>query len=399
MNPIDFWLLMNGKTLIAIALDYPLPLRGGVSVIGESLLKYLSPEFNVLLISPDDPKELQSHPCSPRLSGHIQFDHTSLTRSRAREFAEMLVQHKVQLVHFHGGGCLAWGNRRGIKSPMPFLRRAKIPCIYSAHQIAPLLVGYCAKERSLLFKLALLPAVWSACTYALSHASYVLTDSKHDADQFKRQYPLLAGKIGFVYHSRLDANEPAASAGDGREKTILSMGHLAFRKGQHILAEAFAKIAPQFPDWKLVMAGPDLEPDCSKQIEKFRACFPEQIFLPGSHPAPQQLMKQAAVFVQPSLLEAFGLALQEAMFYGCACIGTETGGIPELITHNRTGLLCPAGNADALAGAMANLIQQPEKRQQFGNAAHASIIQRGMTGQAMAANYEKIYRRVLQNYD
>ena len=390
---------MNDKTLIAIALDYPLPLRGGVSVIGESLIKYLSPEFNILLISPDESKALQNHPCFSRLSGHIQFDHTSLTHSRAREFAEMLAQRKVQLVHFHGGGSLAWGNRRGIKSPMPFLRRAKIPCVYSAHQIASLLVGYCAQERSLLYKLALLPVVWSACTYALSHASNILTDSKHDADQFKRQYPLLAGKIGFVYHSRLDANETAAPGADGREKTILSVGHVAIRKGQHILAEAFAKIAPQYPDWKLVIAGPVLEADCGRQIEKFRARFPKQIFLPGSDSAPQRLMKQASIFVQPSLLEAFGLALQEAMFFGCACIGTATGGIPELITHDQTGLLCPSGNADALAGAITDLIQQPEKRRQFGNAAHASIIQKGMTGQAMAANYEGIYRRALQAHD
>jgi hypothetical protein len=50
------------------------------------------------------------------------------------------------------------------------------------------------------------------------------------------------------------------------------------------------------------------------------------------------------------------------------------------------------------AAAMIELIQQPEKRRQFGNAAHASFIQRGMTGQAMAANYEKIYQRVLPKH-
>jgi glycosyltransferase involved in cell wall biosynthesis len=387
---------MPNTTLIAVTLDYPLLLRGGVGVIVESLLKNLSPQYDVILVSPDEGKELHDHPCWQRIREHIHFPHAQLTRERARHLADSLSKRGVALVHFHAGGNLQWGNRRGTKSPMPFLRRAKIPCIFSAHQISPLLEGYCAKDRSLLYKLALLPAVWSACTYALSHASHVLTDSKHDAHQLKRQYPLLAGKIGFVYHSRLDANEIAAPTGDGREKTILSVGHIAFRKGQHILAEAFARIAPQFPDWKLIMAGPVLQPDCGRQIEKFCALYPKQIFLPGSHPAPQQLMKQAAVFVQPSLVEAFGLALQEAMFFGCACIGTETGGIPELITHDRTGLLCPAGNANSLAEAMANLIQRPEKRRQFGNAAHASIIQKGMTGQAMAANYESIYRRVLQ---
>jgi glycosyltransferase involved in cell wall biosynthesis len=110
-------------------------------------------------------------------------------------------------------------------------------------------------------------------------------------------------------------------------------------------------------------------------------------------------MKRAAIFVQPSLLEALGLALQEAMFCGCASIGTDTGGIPELITHGETGLLCPAGNAAALTAALTTLIKHPEQRQRLGNAAHASIIQRGMTGQAMAANYEDIYRRALESYE
>ncbi|MCX6896563.1 MAG: glycosyltransferase family 4 protein [Verrucomicrobia bacterium] len=388
---------MSDRTLIAIALDYPLALRGGVSVIVESLLKYLSPEFEILLVSPDEPEELRRHPAFTRLTGHIQFHPARLTRARAREFGDMMARRGVRLVHFHAGGNLEWGNRRGTKSPLPFLRRAGIPCVFSAHQISPLLEGYCAKESSLARKLVLLPAVWTACTYALAHASCILTDSKHDADQFKRQYPLLAGKTGFVYHSRLDANEAGAPTDAGREKLIVSVGHVAFRKGQHILAEAFSRIAAQHPDWKLVMAGPVLEPECGDQIEKICRRFPGQMFLAGSHPAPRQLMRQAAIFVQPSLMEALGLALQEAMFFGCACIGTTAGGIPELIAHDETGLLCPAGNADALAAALAGLIRQPEQRRRFGSTAPASIIQKGMTGQAMAASHEKIYRRFLHH--
>ena len=49
---------------IAIALDYPLTLRGGVSVIAESLLKHLPVGYNVVLVSPDDPEELKKHACA-----------------------------------------------------------------------------------------------------------------------------------------------------------------------------------------------------------------------------------------------------------------------------------------------------------------------------------------------
>jgi hypothetical protein len=48
---------------IAIALDYPLTLRGGVSVIVESLLEHLPVGYNIVLVSPDDPEELKKHAC------------------------------------------------------------------------------------------------------------------------------------------------------------------------------------------------------------------------------------------------------------------------------------------------------------------------------------------------
>ncbi len=382
-----------------MALDYPLTLRGGVSVIVESLLKYLPAGYDVLLISPDDPQELQKHPCSKRINGHIRFDPAALTHGEASNLAETIGKRGALLVHFHAGGNLEWGTRSGWKSPLPFLARAGIPCVFSAHQVTSLLEGYCAKARPLWHKLALLPAVWLASTYALQHASKILTDSKHDADLLKHNFPLLSAKIAHVYHSRLDAAGPATPPGINREPTILSVGHIAFRKGQHILAEAFSKIAPQYPEWKLVIAGPALERACAEEIERISATggLRDRIQMIGSHPAPQELMQRAAIFVQPSLMEAFGLALQEAMFFGCACVGSNVGGIPELISHNRTGMLFPAGRIDSLSGILAELISGPERRRELVERAHTSMVASGMTGQAMASNYDGIYRNILKN--
>ncbi len=392
---------MADRTLIAIALDYPLTLRGGVSVIVESLLKHLSTGYEVLLISPDDPQELQKHPCWSRLRGHVHFDSTRLTPAAAGEFAENIGRRGVRLVHFHSGGNLGWGNRNVRKSPLPLLARAGIFSLFSAHQVTPLLEDYCAKDRPLWYKLALLPPVWASCSYTLAHTSRVLTDSRHDANQLKRHFPLLARKIDFVYHSQLDAAAAETPVRSDREKIILAVGHVARRKGQHLLAGAFAQVAGQHPDWKLLIAGPVLEDACAGMIEQIRTTsgLGDRIQLLGSHSAPQELMQRAAIFVQPSLMEALGLALQEAMFFGCACIGSDVGGIPELITHNRTGLLFPAGRTNALAGALVELIQQPDQRRRLAEQARINILNKGMTGQAMAANYEKIYENSLQPHE
>jgi glycosyltransferase involved in cell wall biosynthesis len=384
---------------IAIALDYPLTLRGGVGVIVESLLKYLPSEYSIILVSPDEHRELQRHPSFARIQDHVCFNPAGLTPVNARDFAQTMGRYDVSLMHFHAGANLGWGNRSGRKSPLPFLSRAGIPSIFSAHQVSPLLEGYCAENRSVSYKLALLPAVWLASTYALSFASQIVTDSKHDALLLKRHHPTFAKKIDFFYHSRLDALPADAAPAGGRETTILSVGHIAFRKGQHILAEAFSKIAPKYPEWKLVIAGPVIENACAEKIRQIIAIhgLQKRVLMLGSHSAPSELMQRAAIFVQPSLMEAFGLALQEAMFFGCACIGTDTGGIPELIAHNRTGLLCSPDSAGALARVLDELLRDPKKRLELAEAAHAEILQKGMTGQAMAANYDRIYRRILQS--
>ena len=95
-------------------------------------------------------------------------------------------------------------------------------------------------------------------------------------------------------------------------------------------------------------------------------------------------------------MDAFPLALGEAAFFGCARIDSRVGGIPEIIGDNQTGKLCAPGNPEALAEALADLIQHPDRRRQFGTAAYADIIQKGLTGQAMASNYEKIYQDILK---
>lgn len=388
---------MGNKTLVAVALDYPITLRGGVGVIVESLLEHLSVEFDVLLISPDAPQTIQSHPCYARIAKHLPFHPEALTRADARKLAQSIRDHGASLVHFHAGGHLGWGTRSGWKSPLPFLACLKIPTLFAAHQITPLLEGYCAKDRPLWYKLALLPPVWLASTFALANASSIMTDSRHDAELLQQNYPFLKNKVGFMYHSRLDADEPVTFSREGRETFILSVGHIAFRKGQDILAEAFAKIAHRYPAWRLLIAGPVLEGACSERIEQIREKYnlQERIEMTGSDSIPGELMKRAGLFVQPSRMEAFGLALQEAMFWGCPCIGSNTGGIPELITHERTGLLVHPGDADALSDALVDLLNKPEKQLQLGKAAHSSIVDRGMTGQAMADHYAHIYRKLL----
>ena len=191
---------------------------------------------------------------------------------------------------------------------------------------------------------------------------------------------------------RLEESEIQASA-NPRDKMILAVGHLAFRKGQHILVQAFKKISRQHPDWKLVLVGPESGDGCSDWIRSFcrKEGLESQVKMMGQRADAREWMKKCAIFVQPSLQEALGLALQEAMACGCACIGTKVGGIPELIQREISGLIYNAGDSAFLAQSMESLICSPDRRAKYGEAAFRRIKALGMTRDAMILAHREVY--------
>ena len=83
-------------------------------------------------------------------------------------------------------------------------------------------------------------------------------------------------------------------------------------------------------------------------------------------------MRAMDIFVMPSSSESFPNALLEAMACGRCVIGSRVGGIPELISDGRTGLLFEPNNIEALARALESAIRQKRLRENLGNAAACS---------------------------
>ena len=100
--------------------------------------------------------------------------------------------------------------------------------------------------------------------------------------------------------------------------------------------------------------------------------------------------------VHPALKEGLGVAALQAGAAGIPVVGARAGGIPEVVEDGETGLLCPPGDADALAAAIERLLKDPEAADAMGERARARIESR-FSVDAMVEGNLKVYREVVRS--
>ena len=152
-----------------------------------------------------------------------------------------------------------------------------------------------------------------------------------------------------------------------RRDTLLFVGSIDKRKGADVVLRAFAGLAARHPRLRLTVAGPDrgIEVTGEKILsyEQFvRANIPEPIrsqieFLGQVNNSDiMRLRKKCFATIVASRYEIMPYSVLEAMSLGCPLIATAVGGIPELITDHRNGLLVPSEDLAAMTDACEELL-------------------------------------------
>jgi glycosyltransferase involved in cell wall biosynthesis len=139
-------------------------------------------------------------------------------------------------------------------------------------------------------------------------------------------------------------------------RDVLFIGRLEEKKGVFDLVRAFGRIAPRHPAARLVLAG---EGDRERVQEIAReAGVLDRLVLPGwiDDKARAALLSTAAVFVLPSHNEQMPMSLLEAMAAGTPVIGSDAGGIPEILEQGACGFVIAAKDIDALTGAIERVL-------------------------------------------
>jgi glycosyltransferase involved in cell wall biosynthesis len=106
-------------------------------------------------------------------------------------------------------------------------------------------------------------------------------------------------------------------------------------------------------------------------------------------------MEALDVFALPSLSEALGYAAMEAMAMELPVVASAVGGIPEVVQPDRTGLLVPAGDGVALAGALGALVGSAEVRGKMGAAGRRVVLER-FDERDMVRQTVELYRSMLR---
>jgi len=205
--------------------------------------------------------------------------------------------------------------------------------------------------------------LWRTLRWLLyRRASLVIAQTKATAEWVAKHCGARVTVIPNALRTLVDAPRP-------RESLVLGVGRLTRQKGFDLLLRAFARLRPEFPQWRIAILG------VGPELESLRALaaslqIADAVSFEGTDPAIEGWMARAGLVVQPSRFEGFPNVVLEAMGLGAAVIsGDCPAGPSDLITDGRNGLLVPVDDVEGLAAAMRKLLSDRALRERLGHEA------------------------------
>lgn len=184
---------------------------------------------------------------------------------------------------------------------------------------------------------------------------------------------------------------PLTSA-DGRP-VFAVVGRLLPDKGHRFFLDAFRKLLHTHPGCEAWIVGDG--PEREAIAARVRALGLENaVRLCGTRDDMPTVYRRANCLVIPSLTEGLPMVLLEAFAWRVPVVATRVGDIPRLVEPGRSGYLVAPGDAPALARAMAQRLDSPERARAMAEAAHAILRERFTAGR-MAQDTQSLYEQVL----
>lgn len=163
---------------------------------------------------------------------------------------------------------------------------------------------------------------------------------------------------------------------DYLDHSILFLGRITEPKGTYDLLKAMPEVLKQVPDAVLYFGGAGEVKQCQKITQEKK--LEDHVKFLGwvRNRDKEQYLKSCSIFILPSYFEAMPMSVLEAMSYGLATVSTNVGGIPQIIRNHADGICIEAGDINAIAETLINLLKNPEEKKRLGQAGRARIEER-----------------------
>lgn len=211
-------------------------------------------------------------------------------------------------------------------------------------------------------------------------ADLVLTDSAYARAAIGRHYGvpgrrvrLVPAGIDLARWQQIAEETPRESDG----YTILCIARQYPRKHIADLLCAMAIVRDRVPQAHAIIIGDGPEHANLRALADELA-LNDSVHLLGALPDDTDVARwyrRADIFCLPSVQEGFGMVFVEAMASGLPVVATLSAAIPEVVPRNRAGLLVPPSNPEALAGALVQLLENPEQRAALGSFGQQHVAQ------------------------
>lgn len=175
-------------------------------------------------------------------------------------------------------------------------------------------------------------------------------------------------------------------------QVVSCAGVLRPRKGQHVLIDAFGRIAADFPRAVLLLAGGGSEHG-RLRAQAAALGLQQRVLLPGPVRPVFDVYSASDVFTMPSFHEGLCNACLEAGFAALPQVVSDAGGNAEIVVDGATGSVVPRGDAAALAGALAHYLQNPALGEAHGAAGRARCLQK-FTADRLGPEIEAVFGRL-----
>ena len=239
----------------------------------------------------------------------------------------------------------------------------------------------------------------------------IVVPSRYTGEWIKAEDAKIGERVRLVHDYAWDVSEsqPEANGDDFRRELGLASGQILVTlvskltpsKGHEQFIRAAEKVLKVADDVRFVVVGGPIEGrerdayEIRSLGEKL-APAPALRFVGPRFDLPSVYAASDMVVHCPTFPDTFPTVVLLPMFAGKPVIGSDIGGIPEQIDHDKTGVLVPPGDPDALAGAILQLASDPAKRESLGSAARKAIKEAWAPetqGRLLAELYSEVIQR------